>query len=138
MQSVRTEKIGGNRCEARAHPLVVEDGLITADLLSFACSPVFRPAFFQPHDRARALVVTCVLSCGVASAASPKQRPQAPQSPEEPMTFYVVKGAPGACGHDCDTWIEAEGKVESNTAARFKTFLDRFRNRNLPIYFASP
>jgi hypothetical protein len=85
-----------------------------------------------------ALVVTCALSCGVASAASPKQRPQAPKSPEEPMIFYVVKGAPGACGRDCDTWIEAEGKVESDTAARLKTFLGRFRDRSLPIYFASP
>ncbi len=54
------------------------------------------------------------------------------------MAFYVVKGAPDACGRDCDTWIEAEGRVESNTAARLKTFLDRFRDRRLPIYFASP
>lgn len=54
------------------------------------------------------------------------------------MTFYVVKGGPDACGRDCDTWIEAEGKVESNTAARLKTFLDRLRDRHLPIYFASP
>ncbi len=54
------------------------------------------------------------------------------------MTFYVVKGASDACGRDCDTWIEAEGKVEADTAARLKKFLDRFRDRNLPIYFASP
>ncbi|HET7885024.1 MAG TPA: hypothetical protein VFL62_02240 [Bradyrhizobium sp.] len=54
------------------------------------------------------------------------------------MAFYVVKGAPDACGHGCDRWIEAEGKVESDTAARFKSFLDRHRDRNLPIYFASP
>ena len=67
-----------------------------------------------------ALVLTCALTCGVASAASPKQRPQAPKSPEEPMTFYVVKGASDACGRGCDTWIEAEGKVEADTAARLK------------------
>jgi hypothetical protein len=85
-----------------------------------------------------ALVLTCALACGVASAASPKQRPQAPKSPEQSMTFYVVKGASDACGRDCDTWIEAEGKVEADTAARFKKFLDHFRDRNLPIYFASP
>lgn len=85
-----------------------------------------------------ALVLTCALTCGVASAASPKQRPQAPKSPEEPMTFYVVKGASDACGRDCDTWIEAEGRVEADTAARLKKFLDRFRDRKLPIYFASP
>jgi hypothetical protein len=85
-----------------------------------------------------ALVLTCALTCGGASAVSLKQRPQPPKSPEEPMTFYVVKGAPDACGRGCDTWIEAEGKVESDTTARLKTFLDRLRDRKLPIYFASP
>src|ERR1700733_781404 len=85
-----------------------------------------------------ALVLTCALTCAGASAVSLRQRPQVPKSPEEPMTFYVVKGAPDACGRDCDTWIGAEGKVESDTAARLKAFLDRLRDRNLPIYFASP
>jgi hypothetical protein len=54
------------------------------------------------------------------------------------MTFYVVKGATDACGRGCDSWIEAEGKIEAGTAARFKAFLDRLKDRNLPIYFASP
>lgn len=56
------------------------------------------------------------------------------------MTFYVVKGAPDACGRGCDSWIEAEGKIETGTAARFKAFLDRQRDRigSMPIYFASP
>ena len=54
------------------------------------------------------------------------------------MTFYVVKGTPDSCGRGCDSWIEAEGKIESGTAARFKAFLRRLRDRNLPIYFASP
>jgi hypothetical protein len=54
------------------------------------------------------------------------------------MTFYVVKGAPDSCGRGCDSWIEAEGQIESGTGARFKAFLDRLRDRNLPIYFASP
>jgi len=54
------------------------------------------------------------------------------------MTFYVVKGAADACGRGCDSWIEVEGKVESDTATRFKAFLDRHRDRSLPIYFASP
>jgi hypothetical protein len=54
------------------------------------------------------------------------------------MTFYVVKGAPDSCGRGCDRWIEAEGKIESGTAARFKAFLNRLHDRNLPIYFASP
>jgi len=54
------------------------------------------------------------------------------------MTFYVVKGTSDSCGRGCDRWIEAEGKIESGTAARFKAFLRRLRDRNLPIYFASP
>jgi hypothetical protein len=54
------------------------------------------------------------------------------------MTFYVVKGAPDACGRGCESWIEAEGKIEAGTAALLKTFLDRLRDRKLPIYFASP
>jgi hypothetical protein len=85
-----------------------------------------------------ALVLTCALICGAAAAASPKQRSAAPPLREQPMTFYVVKGAPDACGRGCDSWIEAEGKVESDTPSRFKEFLGRLRDRNLPIYFASP
>jgi hypothetical protein len=54
------------------------------------------------------------------------------------MTFYVVKGATDACGRGCDSWIEAEGKIEGGTAARFKAFLDRLKDRSLPIYFNSP
>ncbi len=54
------------------------------------------------------------------------------------MVFYVVKGASDACGRGCDSWIEAEGKIEGGTAPRFKAFLDRLKDRNLPIYFASP
>jgi hypothetical protein len=85
-----------------------------------------------------ALVLTCVLTGSAASAASSKQRSAAPPAQQEPMTFYVVKGAPDSCGRDCDSWIEAEGKIESDTGARFKTFLKRLGDRNLPIYFASP
>jgi len=54
------------------------------------------------------------------------------------MIFYVVKGAPDSCGRGCDSWIEAEGKIESGTASRLRVFLDRLRGRHLPIYFVSP
>jgi hypothetical protein len=85
-----------------------------------------------------AVVLACTLTLGGVLAAPPKQRLAAPALREEPMSFYIVKGASDACGRGCDSWIQAEGKVEPNTAARFKTFLDRVRDRNLPIYFASP
>jgi hypothetical protein len=54
------------------------------------------------------------------------------------MTFYVVRGGSDACGRGCDSWIEAEGKIEGGTAARFKAFLDHLTDRSLPIYFNSP
>jgi hypothetical protein len=78
-----------------------------------------------------------VLVCGAALAApEPVRTASAPIAP--PMTFYVVKGAPDSCGRGCDSWIEAEGQIDSTAAARFKTFLDGIRDPIPPIYFASP
>ena len=85
-----------------------------------------------------AIALICALTCGTVSASPPKHRSEPAKPRETPMTFYVVKGGADACGRGCDSWIEVEGKVESDTAARFKVFLDRHRDRNLPIYFASP
>ena len=54
------------------------------------------------------------------------------------MVFYVVKGAPDACGRGCDSWIAVEGQIDSAAAPRFRKFLAKVRDRNLPIYFSSP
>lgn len=54
------------------------------------------------------------------------------------MVFYVVKGAPDACGRGCDTWIAAEGPIDSGAALRFRKFWAKVRDRKLPIYFSSP
>ena len=85
-----------------------------------------------------ALVLICALTCGAASSASSQEQGASPPPAPKPMTFYIVKGAPDSCGRGCDSWIEAEGKIELDTPARFKVILDRLRDRNLPIYFASP
>lgn len=100
---------------------------------SFSDRPSFAPMNMLA---AAALVVTCALTCGAAS--SQEQGATSPPPPPESMTFYVVKGAPDSCGRGCDSWIEAEGKIEADTPARFKAILDRLVDRNLPIYFASP
>jgi hypothetical protein len=55
-----------------------------------------------------------------------------------PMVFYLVKGAVDSCGRGCDSWIEAEGQIDSGAAARFRKFLARVKGRDLPIYFFSP
>jgi hypothetical protein len=56
----------------------------------------------------------------------------------EPMAFYVATGAPDVCGPGCNRWIAVEGQIDANAASRFRKFLQRTKDRNLPIYFASP
>ena len=84
------------------------------------------------------LVATLVLTCGQVTAAHSGVRaaPGEPLAP--PMVFYVVKGAPDTCGRGCDSWIAAEGQIDSGAAARFRKFLRQVKGRNLPIYFSSP
>jgi hypothetical protein len=89
------------------------------------------------HWRAIVLAIL-VLAGGSASAAVPKARPALPKAATPPMVFYVVKGAPDSCGRGCDSWIAVEGQVDAGAAARFKKFLARVGNRNLPFYFYSP
>jgi hypothetical protein len=55
-----------------------------------------------------------------------------------PIVFYVAKGASDACGSGCDSWIAAEGQVDSGAALRFRKFLRQVKDRNLPMYFLSP
>lgn len=97
-----------------------------------------RPSFVPMNVRAAAaLILACTLIGGVASSASSQEQEATPPPAPEPMTFYIVKGAPDSCGRGCDSWIEAEGRIEADTPARFKAILDRVRDRNVPIYFAS-
>ena len=93
------------------------------------------------------LIVTLVLLTGPASAApvirpapgaNPAVRPVPREAPAPPMVFYVANGAPDACGRGCDSWIAAEGQIDAAAAPRFRKFLARVRDRNLPIYFSSP
>jgi hypothetical protein len=84
------------------------------------------------------LAAVFALACGSALAAVPKVRTAPIKPAEPPMQFFVVKGAPNACGNGCDSWIAADGKIDSGAAARFKKFFARVRGRNLPIYFHSP
>jgi hypothetical protein len=104
------------------------------------------------------LIAAVTLVCGPASAAlfgpkapsapaAPKAakaspasrtRPAPPKTPTPPMQFYVVKGAPDACGRGCDRWIQLEGQIDAAAAARFRKFFVKLRERNMPLYFYSP
>jgi hypothetical protein len=83
------------------------------------------------------LVAALVLVCGPASAIM-HARPKPGVPATAPISFYVVKGAPDACGHGCDRWIAVDGQIDANAAARFRKFLSRQHDRSLPFYFNSP
>jgi hypothetical protein len=84
------------------------------------------------------LPIAFALLCGPAFGA-PMARPAHPVTANEaPIAFYVVKGSPDSCGQGCDRWIAAEGKIDNAAAARFRTFMKRFGDPHLPIYFHSP
>jgi hypothetical protein len=84
------------------------------------------------------LTMAAVLICGSASVAAPAARPAPATAPVPPMVFYVVKGAPDACGPGCDRWIAVEGQIDAAAASRFRKFLRQLKASNLPIYFTSP
>jgi hypothetical protein len=84
------------------------------------------------------LIAALVLGCGSAWAAPAAQRPQPVAENSAPISFYVTKGPPGACGQGCDSWIAAEGRIDNAAAARFRKFLHQLGGRQLSIYFHSP
>src|SRR5580704_14748732 len=84
------------------------------------------------------LLAALTLTCGPALAATSGVRSVPGEAMAPPMVFYVVKGAPDACGRGCDSWIAAEGQIDAAAAPRFRKFLAKVRDRNLPIYFSSP
>lgn len=86
----------------------------------------------------RALLTMAVVLISGSALAAPAARPAPRTVPAAPMAFYVVKGAPDACGPGCDRWIAVEGHIDSGAAPRFRKFLRQLRDRNLPIYFTSP
>jgi hypothetical protein len=71
--------------------------------------------------------------------AAPRAEPARPVADNAaPISFYVVKGPPGACGPGCDRWIAAEGKIDGAATARFRKFMKQIGDISPPIYLHSP
>ncbi|WP_337267422.1 hypothetical protein [Oryzifoliimicrobium ureilyticus] len=52
-----------------------------------------------------------------------------------PMTFILVSD--GDCSVECVQWVSAEGRITRSTPARFAVFLERLKNRKLPVVIQS-
>ena len=109
--------------------LAIGLGIALAALLG----PVWAPSFAAPQAP-----LPPQFRQPVRPPPTPPARPRTSAISQRPITFYVVKGGPGACGKGCDRWIAAEGTIDSAAAARFRKFLQKVGDRRLPIYFTSP
>src|SRR5262245_25191771 len=80
-------------------------------------------------------------SLAVAVPSVESARAQNPDVLEEirrqPMTFFVAKGAPNACGPGCSEWIAANGLIDLEAAKRLFDFVAALPRRDLPIFFHS-
>jgi hypothetical protein len=81
------------------------------------------------------LIVTAPAVVASAPSAPPDAKPSEAATP--PITFYVAKGAPGACGPGCQEWIAAEGKFDAESEPRLWELLRKLGDRKLPVYFNS-
>jgi hypothetical protein len=77
-----------------------------------------------------------ILSCGIAMAAkAPPRKPAVPSEP--PMRFSIVKSVEANCEPNCREWIAAEGKIDANSVARFRSALKQLGARKLPVVIHS-
>ena len=74
----------------------------------------------------RALLVAFLVLMFAPAQAATAARPR-PVAPPAPMMFYVVKGAPDACGRGCDRWIAVEGQVDGTRPRVSGEFLSRVK-----------
>ncbi|MCP3465431.1 hypothetical protein [Bradyrhizobium sp. CCGUVB23] len=114
-------------------------GIVLVTFLTLVGGPTLGPAWAAPAaSRVSQAPLTPQPSQPLPGRPLPQMRPKTPPTSQRPITFYVVKGGPDACGRGCDRWIAAEGTIDAGAAPRFRKFLQKVPDRRLPIYFASP
>lgn len=86
-------------------------------------------------------LLACVANFGAmpASVAAPDYAKMVADiyAKNPPIVFFVAKGAAGACGPGCDSWIAAEGRFDDGAAARLRQLFGQIGKRKLPIFFNS-
>jgi hypothetical protein len=95
------------------------------------------PAFRRlPVFSVAALLIFAPATAWKSAAAAPAQPRASPPGP--PMTFFVAKGEPNACGPGCSEWIAAEGTIDSGAPKRLRAVLKGLGKRKLPMFLHSP
>jgi hypothetical protein len=61
-----------------------------------------------------------------------------PVSLPPPITFFIARGEPDACGAGCREWIAAEGTIDAGADGRLRSLLTKLGGRKLPVFFHSP
>ena len=86
------------------------------------------------------LFLSSIALLGITSAAAAPRQQAADiytSIRRQPMTFFLAKGEPNACGPGCSEWIAAEGMIDADAGKRLRDFVGSLPRRNLPIFFNS-
>jgi hypothetical protein len=90
---------------------------------------------FGRPDMFRILLVAAILFLPAAIRAEPA-RDFPGFTPK--LIIYLARGSANACGPGCDRWIAVEGQVDQGAASRIRSFLEKVKDTQRPIYFHSP
>jgi hypothetical protein len=98
----------------------------------------------MPALRSLSIVLAVLVSTLGETAAVSAQTSQEPAKPAPvkvpPMAdivFYLARGEIDVCGHGCNEWIAAEGKIDAGAASRFRRLLAKLGRRRPPVYLHS-
>ena len=83
------------------------------------------------------LTIAPVLGLACLAGARAQQLDPGEYTRRNPMVFFIGNGAEGSCGPGCSQWIAADGAFDSGAHLRFREFLDKLPNTDLPVYFHS-
>jgi hypothetical protein len=92
----------------------------------------------QPRAKRRvsgaAALALILVGCSAAAAATPNEPPTVV---DPPMQVFLVRSAEPGCEPQCPEWIAAQGKIEEDTADRFKKVLRQLGDRKVPLLIDS-
>jgi hypothetical protein len=90
----------------------------------------------RPLSIVLAVLVSAVAEIAAVTAQTSQEPAKAAQTPD--IVFYLARGGPDSCGHGCNEWIGADGKIDLGAAQRLRRLLAKLGRRRPPIFLFSP